>query len=52
MMGHSEVFQVKSDCCIPIICMGEPSAVVKVSSSPGSVIAVFNVSGISLYVCK
>ena len=32
--------------------MGEPLAVVKVSSLPGSVIAVFNVSGISLYACK
>ena len=32
--------------------MGGPLAVVKVSSSPGSVIAVFNVSGISLYACK
>ena len=34
--------------------MDELSAVVKVSSSPGSVIAVFNfnVSGISLYACK
>ena len=32
-----------------MICMGEPSAVVSVSSSPGSVIAVFSVSGISLY---
>ena len=36
----------------PIICMGELLAVVKVSSLPGSVIAVFNVSGISLYACK
>ena len=36
----------------PMICMGEWSAVVRVSSSPGSVIAVFSVSGISLYACK
>ena len=36
----------------PMICMGEPSAVIRVSSSPGSVTAVFSVSGISLYVCK
>ena len=35
-----------------MICMGELSAVVSVSSSPGSVIAVFSVSGISLYACK
>ena len=35
-----------------MICMGEPSAVIKVSSSPGSVIVVFSVSGISLYACK
>ena len=35
-----------------MICIGELSAVVRVSSSPGSVIAVFNVSGISLYACK
>ena len=35
-----------------MICMGEPSAVVRVSSSPGSVIAVFNVSGITLFACK
>ena len=36
----------------PMMCLGEPSAVVKVPSLLGSVIAVFNVSGISLYACK
>ena len=36
----------------PMICMGELSAVVRVSRSPGSVIAVFIVSGFSLYACK